>query len=198
MPSSPKIQKEVILSTALDILIKEGYSAINIKRIAGELGCSTQPISWQFGGMDGFRKELAEYAMSYVQQKMISTTDNFVVAFSERGQALVDLAIDEPNLFQFVFMGQSGSSLDGGFRDFFRHGRNANMVQGLAELLHITQEQANAFMNTMVIYTHGMASLIAAGVFKEDKETAHQMIVETGIVYLRSFGVNEELFQKIF
>ena len=198
MPSSPKIQKEVILNTALEILIHEGYSAINIKRIAGELGCSTQPISWQFGGMDGFRKELAEYAMSYAQKKMIPASDNFVAAFAQSGQAYIDLAIDEPNLFRFVFMGESGSSAEGGFEKFLSFDRNIMMMQGLMELLHITQEQANAFMNTMIIYTHGMASLIASGIVKEDKETAHRMVVETGISYLRSFGLSEAQIQKLF
>lgn len=198
MPSSPRIQKDVILSTALEILIREGYSAINIKRIAGELGCSTQPISWQFGGMNGFRRALAEFAMSYAQKKMTPTANNFVAAFAQSGQACIDLAIDEPNLFRFVFMGENGGSAGGGFEGFLNCGRNIGMLHGLTELLHITQEQANAFMNTMIIYTHGMASLIASKIVKADKENAHRMLVETGIAYLRSFGLSEAQIQKLF
>ena len=53
MPSSPKIQKEVILKTAMDLLIREGNGAINIKTVAKELGYSTQPISRQFGSYSG-------------------------------------------------------------------------------------------------------------------------------------------------
>lgn len=49
MPSSPKIQKERIVQAVLDILLEKGYAAVNIKA----LECSTQLISWQFGGMDG-------------------------------------------------------------------------------------------------------------------------------------------------
>ena len=198
MPSSPKIQKEVILNTALEILIREGYSAINIKRIAGELGCSTQPISWQFGGMEGFRKELAEYAMSYAREKMTPAADNFVAAFAGSGLACIDLAIDAPNLFRFLFMGEGGSSADGGFEHFLSYDRNATMLQGLTEFLHITWEQANAFISTMIIYTHGMASLIVSGIVKEDKETAHRMVMETGISFLRSFGRSEAEVQTLF
>lgn len=48
MPSSPKIKKEDMLKTALDIVMESGYSALNIKEVAKRLGCSTAPISWQF------------------------------------------------------------------------------------------------------------------------------------------------------
>ena len=72
----------MILDTALQLIISEGYKAVTIKRLAKELGCSTQPISWQFGGMDEFRLALADYAMEYAQQKMIPTANNFVKAFA--------------------------------------------------------------------------------------------------------------------
>ena len=56
MPRSVQITKEKILTAALDVLIREGYSAVSIKSIARELNCSTQPIAWQFGNMDNMRK----------------------------------------------------------------------------------------------------------------------------------------------
>ena len=49
MPRSVQIIKEKILAAAMNILIRDGYSAVNIKSIAKELECSTQPIAWQFG-----------------------------------------------------------------------------------------------------------------------------------------------------
>ena len=49
MPSSPKIKKEDMLQAALKIVAKNGYAALNIIAVAKELGCSTAPISWQFG-----------------------------------------------------------------------------------------------------------------------------------------------------
>ncbi len=53
MPSSPRIKKEDMLQAALELVSRDGYAALNIKAVARELGCSTAPISWQFGGMDG-------------------------------------------------------------------------------------------------------------------------------------------------
>ncbi len=47
--------EEDILQTALEIVTQDGYAALNIKAVAKKLGCSTAPISWQFGGMEGLR-----------------------------------------------------------------------------------------------------------------------------------------------
>ena len=39
------ITKERILEAAFDMLVRDGYSNVNIKTLAAEIGCSTQPIS---------------------------------------------------------------------------------------------------------------------------------------------------------
>lgn len=46
MGSIARIPKDQILDAALKMLIRDGYDSINIKTLAKELGCSTQPISW--------------------------------------------------------------------------------------------------------------------------------------------------------
>ena len=192
MPSNPHIPKELILETALSMLIRDGYKAINIKAVAKELHCSTQPISWQFGGMDGFRAELTEAAMRYVNQKIAPSAKNFVASFAQIGEAYVDIAIDEPNLFRFIFMGESGRNVNGGLLSLLNYDRNVKIQQGLSEILQITPEQAGTFINTMVIFTHGIASLITAGVVKEEKETAHKMVRSTGITFLEALGISNE------
>ena len=85
MPSSPKIPKELILEHALKMLIRDGYESINIKALAKEIGCSTQPISWHFGNMDGLRNALPEYAQSYAINKLFNIQDNAVFSFLNLG-----------------------------------------------------------------------------------------------------------------
>lgn len=72
-----------------------GYSALNITALAKEIGCSTQPISWHFGNMDGLRKELSKYALSYANDKMRSSYNNGIEAFANVGIAYVNIAFDE-------------------------------------------------------------------------------------------------------
>lgn len=63
MGRKTRISKEIILRKALEMLIRDGYSSINIKTLSKEIGCSTQPLVWHFGNMEGLRNALAEYAL---------------------------------------------------------------------------------------------------------------------------------------
>ena len=104
MPSSPKIQKETILKTAFDLLLREGYPSINIKTVASELGCSTQPISRQFGSMEGFRKELLAYCIEQLRT-FFSTKGNRVSDIvSGIAKGYINLAFDFPNLYKYLYM----------------------------------------------------------------------------------------------
>lgn len=197
MPSSPKIPKDRIVQTALRILIREGYAAITIQRIARELNCSTQPISWQFGGMDNFREALAAAAMEHVGQRLTSQADNPVAAFEQLGRAYVDVALDEPNLFCFICMGGSGRHVEGGLLSLLDRDRNVQLQQALADTLHITMAQAETFMNTMVIYAHGIAAMVASGVVRETKEQVHAMLRETGLTLLSALGLGREEADKL-
>ena len=69
MARKTQISKEVILEAALKMLIRDGYSAINIKTLSKEIGCSTQPLVWHFVNMEGLRKALADHALKYTNSK---------------------------------------------------------------------------------------------------------------------------------
>ena len=44
MPPKPKITKDMILNTVLEITRKRGFEAVNARSIAEKLQCSTRPI----------------------------------------------------------------------------------------------------------------------------------------------------------
>ena len=115
MPRSVQITKEKILTAALDVLIRDGYSAVSIKSIARELNCSTQPIAWQFGNMDNMREALTMEAVTYANKKMMPTSTDCIEAFWQIGYGYINLAFDTPNLFRFVYMGERKNYCMGGF-----------------------------------------------------------------------------------
>ena len=187
MPSSPKVKKEDMLRTALDIVMESGYAALNIKTVAKELGCSTAPISWQFGGMDGLRTALIPFAEQYVEAEYYhSKDDDELSAFEQRGRGTIELAFDRPKLFQFLYMGDRSQLLSTGFQ--LKPERDAGIYKPLADRIGITVGQAMDFSMTMIIYTQGIGSLIASGIVKDTKENMFQMIHNTGITYLKGLG----------
>lgn len=196
MPSSPKIPKELILEYALKILIRDGYTALNIKSLAKEIGCSTQPISWHFGNMDGLREALAKEALYYANQKLSPYSENCIEAFLQIGYSYVNMAFDEPNLFQFIYMGESKQYCRGDFNSILTDNGNAVLIEGLSQYLHVDKGDVGKFVQRMVVYTHGIASLIAVGVLQGTKEEVYKMISEMGIDLLSKLNTDIN-FQKI-
>ena len=198
MPSSPKIKKEDMLQAALELVARDGYAALNIKAVARELGCSTAPISWQFGGMDGLREELIPFAEQYVEDKYYSRNENEVATFEQRGRGTIDLALENPNLFRFLYTGERSQILSTGFRLQTNNPDTDNMYQKMAELLEITLNQVMDFAMTMMVYTQGIGTLIASGIVKDTKENMYRMLHNTGLTYLKGLGVKDHILDYQF
>lgn len=189
MPSSPKIPKELILEHALKILIREGYSALNIKALAKEIGCSTQPISWHFGNMEGFRKALAEYALNYANNKMRPTAENAIAAFEQVGIAFIHIAVTEPNLFRFLYLeGYSGFPTDH-FDAIVADKNNAELIKRISKNLAISEESAGRYLQNTIIYTYGIATLAATGIINATEEEMMQLVNRAADAFLVQEGV---------
>ena len=197
MPSSPKIKKEDMLQAALELVSKNGYAALNIKAVARELGCSTAPISWQFGGMDGLREDLIPFAEQYVEDKYYSRNENEVDAFEQRGRGSIDLALENPNLFRFLYTGERSQILSTGFRLQTNNPDTDNVYQKMADLLGITLNQVMDFAMTMMVYTQGIGTLIASGIVKDTKENMYRMLHNTGMTYLKGLGVKDSILWNL-
>lgn len=198
MPSSPRIKKEDMLQAALELVSRDGYAALNIKAVARELGCSTAPISWQFGGMDGLREELIPFAEQYVEDKYYSRNENEVTAFEQRGRGTIDLALENPNLFRFLYTGERSQILSTGFRLQTNNPDTDNVYQKMADLLGITLNQVMDFAMTMMVYTQGIGTLIASGIVKDTKENMYRMLHNTGLTYLKGLGVKDHILDYQF
>lgn len=190
MPSSPKIPREMILKAALDLLIRDGYAALNIKALAKKLGSSTQPISWHFGNMKGLRKALTEYALTYANEKMRSSAENSMDAFIEVGSVYVSIAFDEPNLFRYLYLGEQGGYKAGGVEALVDDTDNAELIDRITAYLDVPREITAKYVQNSIIYTHGLASFIATGVIQSSKEQVMEMVTIAGNAFLLQTGVD--------
>lgn len=179
-----QISKEIILQAALEMLIRKGYSAINIKTLSKKIGCSTQPLVWHFENMEGLRKALAEYALNYANEKMRSCMQNGMEAFVDFGIAYINLAFDEPNLFKYLYMSGESGFQAGGFYVLVNADENAIIAGQIAGYLKISKEDASHFLQNIMIYTHGLASFIASGIITSSKEEVKAMVKQTANVFL--------------
>ncbi len=193
MARKTQVSKEIILQEALEMLIRDGYSAINIKTLSKEIGCSTQPLVWHFENMAGLRKALAEYALNYANGKMRSCVQNGMDAFAGVGMAYINLAFDEPNLFQYLYMSGEGELRAGGFDVLVHAEANAAMAAQIADDLKIPKENVSSFFQNTMIYTHGLACFVASGVITSSKEEVIRMVRQAALTFLSQAGAKTNL-----
>ena len=192
MARKTQISKDIILQSALNMLIRDGYSSINIKTLAKEIGCSTQPIVWHFENMEGLRTALAEYAREYANHKMCPTGDNAVAAFEQVGRAFVAIAVKEPNLFHFLNLNEKKGQSEESFGAIITNKNNAEMITNISEYLGISEERVGRYLQNTMIYAHGIATLVATNVIKATEEEMMAMINRAADAFLRQEGVSED------
>ncbi len=187
MPSSPKVQKETILKTAFDLLLREGYGAINIKTVAQELGCSTQPISRQFGSMDGLRKELLVYGIEQLKpffsikgEKVSDIVEGIINGY-------INLAFDVPNLYKYLYMSEHTeermSDLIAGLR-----AENFEKVIGMLEAEYdMPEAYAKEYIKNLNFYVHGIASYVAVGFVELSKQEVLDRIQNVSTALLKNW-----------
>jgi len=192
MARKVRISKDIILQAALNMLIRDGYSSINIKTLAKEIGCSTQPIVWHFDNMEGLRVALWEYAISYAKNKLDTNVSNAVEAFEHTGRAYVDMAVNEPNLFRFLYLGENKRDSINNFETIITNKNNSEQIRNIAEYLGIPEENVSRYLQNTIIYAHGVATLVATNVITASEEEMMAMINRAADGFLMQEGVPAE------
>lgn len=189
MARKTQISKEVILQTALELLIRDGYSSINIKTLSKEIGCSTQPLVWQFENMEGLRKALSDYALKYANNTMCPSAEHAVEAFEQVGIGFIHIAVNQPNLFRFLYLeGYSGSPSEN-FDALIADKENAELIKRISNDLIISEESAGRYLQDTIIYTHGIAALAATGIIKASEKEIMQLVNRAADAFLVQAGV---------
>ena len=191
MPSRPQISREQILRTALEMLMEEGYESIRITAVAERLGCSTQPISWQFGGMEGFRAALAAEAVAYATERVRPTAADPLAAFYGIGTGYIDLAYDCPRLLRFITQTPDGRAHGGEFLSIFNLESIRKNAGAIAAELEIPVEAARTWMEDCIICAHGIVTLLIAGLMTAARSEAKEKLFRMGCGALIAAGADK-------
>lgn len=189
MARKTQITKEIILQAALNMLIRDGYSSINIKTLSKEIGCSTQPLVWHFGNMEGLRKALAEYALTYAKNKMNQTGDNAVGMFANIGKGYVDIAVNEPNLFRFLFLDENNRGGEKKLGEIITSKHNAEIIKNISKQLDMPEENVGRYLQNTIIYAYGIAALAATKLITASEEEIMIMINRVADAFIVQEGL---------
>lgn len=188
MPPKPKINKQMILDASFEIVREQGHEMLNARTIAEKLGCSTQPVMYNFKTIQEIREEIYKLADEYHTGFIMPKGDKGYDPLLELGLNYIRFGYEEKNLFRFLFQTNSFAGLN-----------VADLMSdpGLGEMLAIvsldvgcTEDEARDVFFNLFVSAHGIASLIANNSM-EYEEGSFRKVLENTYINLTNRGRNE-------
>ena len=170
MPKKPTTTREAMIEGAFRLIRERGHEALTARNLAAYLGCSTQPIMYQFPNLDELRDLTYRRADTFHSEYLLAGDD-----LLEMGLRYVRFAREEPQLFRFLFQSGwfSGSSLE----ELIRAPETAGVLGAVSAEEGLTAADAAAFFEPLAAVVHGYASLIANNAMKFDPEAIREALL---------------------
>lgn len=174
MPPKAKISKEDIISATLELLRRDGAEEINARKIASELGCSTQPIFSNFSSMEELESDVTRSAyrlyLGFIEGELKSGKYPQYKAF---GMAYIRFAREEKELFKYLLMSEKNENTalpSDGFDE---------PVEIIMKMNGISREVATMMHLEMWALVHGIATMIATSFLDLDTDLISTMLSDT-------------------
>lgn len=168
MPPKVRITKEMMVNAGIALVREKGPEGLSVRNIASQLGCSTQPIMYQYASMDELRQEIYETVDAAHSQYLMQLDPNCENPLLEIGMRYIRYSVQERNLFRFLFQSDRfpspslQSMMDSeGLRPIF------DAFQTVAGL---TEEQSKQAFAALFISAHGIASMLANNSLQYEEE----------------------------
>lgn len=175
MPPRAKFSKEEIIDAALKIVRTDGLENLTARALGQMLGSSACPIFTVFKNMDEVQQGVME-AIRHIYKGYIEKGLSESLAFKGVGTQYILFAINEPKLFQILFMSEQPQKpclsnvlplIDESYNSIL-----ASITAGYG----IKGENAERMYKHLWIYTHGIATLCATKMCRFTGEEINRLI----------------------
>lgn len=184
MPAKKTISKEKILAAALKIVRKEGMEGLNMRALAKECNCSTQPIYLCFKGAENLKAEVGKSIFNrYLAFREAEIARGEYPEYKAAGMAYIRFAKDESQFFKYLFMRNRAGEKDGNTETDFSEMKSLVSVN-----YNLNADKAAAFHTHMWIWVHGIAAMYATGFLDWDFNTVSKMLTEEFFAIKERFG----------
>ncbi len=187
MPPKITVTKDQVLEATLALLRREGLNSLTARRLAQELGCSTQPVYRVYRSMDELKHDVLLKAQEIVEG-YLSPADGKEPPFLAVGLGSLRLARDEPHLYRALV--QDGPAL----RDF-RQGKPPpefilERMRAEPLLAGLSDEQLIRINTLMWFFSQGLATLFFTDGDEDPMATAQDYMMKAGQAVI-AFELNQ-------
>lgn len=187
MPPKAKFTREQITEAALDIVREEGLDNLTARALGQRLGSSACPIFTVFENMEEVQQAVLQAARGIYKQ-YVDRGLSEKIAFKGVGTQYILFAVNEPRLFQILFMSEHGSvpDLDNVLPMIDEsYGR---ILSSITAAYGMREEMAERLYRHLWIYTHGIATLCATRTCRFSGEEISNMMTEVCKSLLKYMG----------
>lgn len=181
MPPRAKITAEMVVDAGVEVVRACGAGGLSVRTVSQELGCSTQPVMYHFRKMEELRQ--AVYRRADQRHSAYITAVEGEEAMLEIGLRYIRFAAEEKNLFRFLF--QSDGFAGQGLPELLDARELAPILELLGRTAGADGAQARTIFQTVFLYVHGYASMLANNSMEYDASAAARDLerVWAGAVY---------------
>ncbi len=174
---APKIKytKEEVTNAAVRVVEEGGLNSLTARSVALKLGSSTAPVYQHFATIE----ELALEVIRLTQKSLLEYTARPYTdrVFLNMGTGIAMFALEHGRLYKALML--EGDSYSDVVREF-TDSLESDLVRD-TRFTSLTESERHAMLAKMWTFTHGLASLICAGLVKGcDQEYIVNTLVDMG------------------
>ena len=174
MPPRVRIQKEDIIRAGVELVRKNGASAVNARSIAAALNCSTQPVFSNFSTMEELKLAIVDAANTLYEEYISrEVAEEKYPAYKASGMAYIRFAREEKELFKLLYMRDRAGEDSPEALEL-----NDRMHQILLDGTGLQESKAMLFHLEMWAFVHGIAAMHATGFLELDWELISRMLTD--------------------
>lgn len=176
MPPKAKFTREEIIEAAFQITRTDGFDKITARELGNKLQSSARPIFTVFENMEEVKTEVIVRAKELYGQYVENGLKQ-ELAFKGVGMAYITFAIDEPKLFQLLFMSAEPEKIgvenilpqiDASYED---------ILQSVLKYVD-SREAADMIYQHLWTYTHGIATMCATNLCSYTMEQISERLTQ--------------------
>ena len=171
MPPKPKITREMIVEAAFEIAREFGWENINARTAAKKLDCSTQPIMYHFVTIEELKRAAYEKADKFHTNYLMNTSEAQESVLLEIGLNYIRFAVEEPNLFRFLF--QSGFAAGNDLLEMINSEELIPVLSAMQKRFDINDMnmgQIKEIFVTLAMFVHGYACIMIGNSLEYDEK----------------------------
>lgn len=193
MPRKPKYTKEQLIDAALAITREEGFSEVCARTLGERLGTAPATVFTHYDSVEEIR-EATRKAAHKIYCDYIDKGLSDPLPFKGCGMQFVRFAVNEPNLFKIIFM----KEFTGGVYDDYlvSEGNQEKFIGAIIKTFNLPHDKAEFMYRNMLMYAHGMASMIATGGITFTEEQISTMLSDMCRSILLGLVIPTEDFPK--